>query len=255
MSRHPAVKDIIADIINFFFPRYCSVCGKRLLKSEKSVCIDCLLELSTAEYADGHQGNTLERLFWLKMPIRRAAAFLVYDHETSQRNLILHLKYHNRPKIGLHIAPIMVDRLNQTHFFDSIDVIVPIPISRKRRIHRGYNQSEQIAKGISLHTGIPLDTHSVRRRHYRKSQTKLSLLQRQKNVEDTFVLSKNHTLRNKHILIIDDVITTTATIRSCAAVLADIEGLSISVLSLAVSKNLLRNVKSTNPHCNPDEDV
>ena len=183
------------------------------------------------------------------MPIERAAAFLVYDRDNSQRQIVLDLKYHNRPKLGQHMAPLMVQGLSNTHFFDNIDIILPIPISKRRQMRRGYNQSLELAKGISRITGLPIDTHSVRRRHYTMSQTKLTPSERVANVEHTFVLRPNN-LQGKHVLLVDDVITSTATIMSCAKVLCDIPDIKISVLSLAVSRKLIANIRNNNPQDN-----
>lgn len=240
--------------IDFLLPRYCSVCGKRLHVSEKGICVGCLMDLHLADCADGHKGNTLERTMWLKMPIERAGAFLLYDRDNSQRRIVLDLKYHNRPKLGLHMAALMVERLNTTDFFDSIDLIIPIPISKRRQIQRGYNQSLQIAKGISKLTHIPIDTHTVTRRHYSTSQTKLSPTERLNNVVNTFVLHPNN-LQDKHVLIIDDVITTTATVMGCAKVLADIPGIRISVLALAVSRRLIDNMRANNPQGEEPQEI
>lgn len=239
----------IRDIIDFLLPRYCSICGRRLHRQEKGICTGCLLELNISEFADGHKGNLLERSLWLKMPIERAAAFLVYDRDNSQRQIVLDLKYHNRPKLGQHMAPLMVQGLSNTHFFDNIDIILPIPISKRRQMRRGYNQSLELAKGISRITGLPIDTHSVRRRHYTMSQTKLTPSERVANVEHTFVLRPNN-LQGKHVLLVDDVITSTATIMSCAKVLCDIPDIKISVLSLAVSRKLVANIRNNNPQDN-----
>lgn len=280
---------LIDDIKEFLFPRHCSICGKRLHTGEKSLCAACLIDLRYSPYADGKEGNVLERTLWHKIPIERAASLLVYDYESSQRELLLDLKYHNRPNIGQAIAPLMVERLNSTRFFDGIDVLLPIPISRQRQIHRRYNQSECIARSISRLTDIPVDTQSVRRKNYKTSQTKLAIHQRYQNVKDTFVLQAaptspkeplkftngqtppqqtdrtatqapqfeppynkltplcHHPLEGKHILLIDDVITTTSTIMSCAQALLQIPNIKISVLSLAVSHNLLRNIAASNP--------
>ena len=183
------------------------------------------------------------------MPIERAAAFLVYDRDNSQRQIVLDLKYHNRPKLGQHMAPLMVQGLSNTHFFDNIDIILPIPISKRRQMRRGYNQSLELAKGISRITGLPIDTHSVRRRHYTMSQTKLTPSERVANVEHTFVLRPNN-LQGKHVLLVDDVITSTATIMACAKVLCDIPDIKISVLSLAVSRKLIANIRNNNPQDN-----
>ena len=236
----------LQDIMEFLLPRHCSICGRRLHKQEKGICTGCLLELNVSEFADGCPGNTLERTLWLRVPIERAAAFLVYDHDNSQRRIVLDLKYHNRPRLGSHMAPLMVQNLNATNFFETVDVIIPVPIPRRRRMKRGYNQSLELAKGISRLTGITVDTRSVTRRYYGVSQTKLSPSERAAHVEDSFVLHGN-SLEGKHVLIVDDVITTTATVMACAKALSGIAGVRISIASLAVSRNLLNNIRSNNP--------
>ena len=116
-------------------------------------------------------------------------------------------------------------------------------------MHRGYNQSLELAKGISRLTGITLDTRSVSRRHYRTSQTRLTPAERTANVDNTFVVHHN-SLQGKHVLIVDDVITSNATIMACAKVLNNIPGIRISVLALAVSRNLMTNIKGNNPQEN-----
>lgn len=237
----------VNQIIDFLFPRHCSVCGRRLNISEKGICCGCLIDLRPSDFADGHKGNQLERTLWLRTPIQRAAAFLLYDRDNSQRKIVLDLKYHNRSRLGFHMAPLMVEHLNRTNFFDTIDFILPIPISKRRQMQRGYNQSLELAKGISKHTHIPIDTHSVTRKHYHTSQTKLTPAERQQNVRGTFILNSSKNLVNKHVLIVDDVITSTATILSCAQVLNTIPGIKISVLSLAVSRKLISNIRNNNP--------
>ena len=240
---------VIDDIVEFLLPRHCSICGRRLHTQEKGICAGCLLELNSSEFADGHRGNTLERTLWLRVPIERAAAFLVYDHDNSQRRIVLDLKYHNRHRLGRHMAPLMVQSLDGTGFFETIDTIIPVPISKRRQMHRGYNQSLELAKGISRLTGITLDTRSVSRRHYRTSQTRLTPAERTANVDNTFVVHHN-SLQGKHVLIVDDVITSNATIMACAKVLNNIPGIRISVLALAVSRNLMTNIKGNNPQEN-----
>lgn len=237
----------VKSIIDFLFPRQCSICGKRLATQERGLCVGCMFDLQPSEFADGHEGNKLEKVFWQKFPIARAAAYLVYDHEKSQRKIILDLKYHNRPKLTRHIAPLLLNELKNTDFLDKIDLIMPVPIPKLRKIKRGYNQSLQFAKAISHLTGIPIDSHTVKRKNYTKSQTKVSINKRAQNIHHTFVVTPNRKLDHKHILIIDDVITTGSTIVAMAKPLCDTYNVKISVLSLAVSANLMRNIKTNNP--------
>ena len=114
-------------------------------------------------------------------------------------------------------------------------------------MQRGYNQSLELAKGISKHTHIPINTKSITRKHYSTSQTRLTPSERQENVKGTFILKSYKNLINKHVLIVDDVITSTATILSCTQVLNTIPGIKISVLSLAVSRKLISNIRNNNP--------
>lgn len=234
-------------LLDFIAPRHCSVCGKRLAVGEKALCLSCLLDLNVAELAKGAAGNALERTLWGKAPIMHAAAFMVYDSHSAQRQLVLDLKYHNRHRIGYHLGELMSRSLMEQHFFDGIDAVVPIPIPVVKRLRRGYNQSEHIAQGISKATGIRVDTRIIRRRPYRISQTRLSSFERVQNVKDTFFLHRADNLQGKHLLIVDDVITTTATVRECARTLAAIPNVKISVLALAVSKNLIANIRKSNP--------
>lgn len=238
---------VINQITDFLFPRHCSVCGRRLNIGEKGICSGCLLDLRPSEFADGHEGNVLERTLWLRTPIQRAGAFLLYDRDNSQRKIVLDLKYHNRSRLGYHIAPLMIEQLKETNFFETIDLILPIPISKRRQMQRGYNQSLELAKGISKHTHIPINTKSITRKHYSTSQTRLTPSERQENVKGTFILKSYKNLINKHVLIVDDVITSTATILSCTQVLNTIPGIKISVLSLAVSRKLISNIRNNNP--------
>ena len=122
------------------------------------------------------------------------------------------------------------------HFFDDIDVIIPLPISTKRSWQRGYNQSNLLARGISLVTGITVDNEVVRRKTFAKSQTHLSPTERRENVKDAFQLINEERIKGKHLLLIDDVVTTGATIIACAQELAKAEGVRISVLSVGFTK-------------------
>ena len=241
--------NILHTLLEFVAPRHCAVCGKRLMADERVLCVACLLDLHISEYASGKEGNTLERTFWQSLPIVRAASFMTYDRNNSQRSVVLDLKYHNHPGIGLHIGQLMSKQLKSNDFFDGVDMIIPVPIPTGKRLRRGYNQSEKLAQGISKATGIPVNMRAIIRLPYKTSQTHLTAAERQENVKDSFRLRRGSTdaLRGKHLLIVDDVITTGATVQECGRVLCQIPDISISVLSLAVSSNLIRNIRRANP--------
>ena len=240
---------ILNSVLEFLAPRHCVVCGKRLMADEKSVCSSCLLDLNLSEYASGSEGNGLERTFWQRLPIVRAAAFMTYDRQEGQHAVVLDLKYHNNPEIGNHLGKLMSLELKERGFFSGVDVIIPMPIPTAKRVWRGYNQSEQLARGISQATGLPVDIGAIRRRPYKTSQTRLTAVERTANVKDSFYLSRGAAdrLKGRHLLLVDDVITTTSTVQECGRTLCQIPDIRISVLSLAVSKKLINNIRNANP--------
>lgn len=238
---------LLTTILNILAPRFCSICGKRLKTGEKGLCLECLMDLQLSPYCNGEAGNALERLFWQGLPIERAAALMVYDTNSTQRRLVLDMKFRNMPKTGFYIGQIMARQLIETDFFKGVDVIVPVPIPTMRMLKRGYNQSEQLALGIASVTNIPIDMCSVQRKNYKTHQARLSVAERADNVKGSFCLTKPQRLEGKHILMVDDVITTVRTLREMGRTIATVPGVRLSVLAMAASKKLFYNVKAINP--------
>jgi ComF family protein len=152
--------------------------------------------------------------------------------------LIYDLKYHARPDIGRHMGFIMARQMGGAGFFEGIDAMMPMPLSRWRQWHRGYNQSEQIALGISEATGIPVLSKVVRRKHFIVSQTHLNRWERQANTADAFVLLQPDRIRGCHLLLVDDIVTTGATLTALATELQQAGDVRISIVSFGYSKSL-----------------
>ena len=161
------------------------------------------------------------------------SSFFHYTPHSPHSRILFELKYHNHPEVGKTMGRMMAEELKATNFFNGIDLIVPIPLSRKKERQRGYNQSDWIAWGISEATGIPTDTTSVVRTKSNPSQTTLDHRQRRENVRDIFAVRHPGNLEGRHILLVDDVITTGATMLSCAEAIARACRVRFSVLSLA----------------------
>ena len=178
----------------------------------------------------------MAKLFWGQIPIERAAAFFYYESHSKTANVIYKLKYKSHPEIGPVMGRKVAVEFQRDHFFDGIDGIVPIPLTKKRFRQRGYNQSEEIAKGINEMTGIPIYTGIVKRTVFKGSQTNKSRLGRRENVEHVFELSGELSDNVKHLLVVDDVVTTGSTVIACARQLAKIDGIRISVMSLGLTK-------------------
>jgi ComF family protein len=223
--------NILNDIIEYIFPRYCPICNKRMGAGEKSICFLCLSDFPRIN-AHSIEGNPIEKLYWTHLPIERATSFFFYDSIES-REVIYHTKYFKDPKVGEAVARVMAEELMTTDFFDGMDLIVPIPLHPRRLRKRGYNQCDFIAKGISEVTGLPIEKDAVRRIVDNSSQTHLSVKERKENVIGIFQLVHPEKVRGKHILLVDDVITTGATSISCGQELAKAGVVKISVVSMA----------------------
>lgn len=224
------------DILNFFFTRLCSICHHRLNKGEEGICCTCFCELPLTHFA-GKKGNPCERLFWGQLPIERASAYIFYHRGANSRNILFDLKYYNHPEIGIIMGRIIASELITTGFFNEIISIIPIPLADSKKRQRGYNQCEWLAKGISEITSIPIDYNLVKRIVANPTQTHLLHSMRNENVEGIFSVPYPEKVKKRHFLLVDDVITTGATITSCGKTLVDAGATGISILSLAISSS------------------
>jgi ComF family protein len=179
----------------------------------------------------------MAQLFWHLAPIERAAAYVYYEPHSEMAQIIYRLKYGQRPDIGEDMGRLMAVEMEYGRYFDGIDVLLPVPLSRKRLRQRGYNQSESLAYGIHEITGLPIITKALHRKHFVQSQTKLSRHERQENVMDMFQLKDDTKLRNKHVLLIDDICTTGATLLACVDAIKQVEGIHISILTYGFTKS------------------
>lgn len=238
----PEMASFLTKLVEMISPRVCAICGGRLMLEENSVCNDCLNDIPYTHYDQKPTDNYLARLFWKKFPIEKATALFYYHPHAEYVNIIYNMKYHNHPEIcydmGEYAAKWLLNKPYPT-FFEGIDYLVPVPLAKNRLHERGYNQSELLAQGMENITRIPLLKHVVCRTDFKKSQTQLQVWERNENVENIFQLTNADwadKLSGKHILLIDDIITTGATICSCAQALSSIMDLKISVFSLGFAK-------------------
>ena len=223
--------------LDFISPRLCVVCGRRLSPTERSLCSVCQLHLPRTAYQFSPQDNPMAQLFWHLAPIERAAAFIYYQPHSEMARMVYQLKYRNSPDVGEDLGRQMATDFLLAHYFDDIDLLVPVPLTRKRQHQRGYNQSEMLARGISDVTHLPMVANALKRQAFRESQTHLSRHERQENVDGIFVVTDSEILKGRHLLLIDDICTTGATLMACAQALASIEGIRISVLTLGFTKD------------------
>lgn len=229
------MKEWLDSFISLFFPRCCIICGGPLAKGEEYLCAGCNINLPRTGFHK-QKDNPVEQLFWGKVSLERATAFFFYRKGSDFRQILHQLKYGGKKEIGEAMGRYMAVELLSSGFFEGMDVIVPVPLHKKKQRIRGYNQSEWIAKGISAITKIPLDTVSMVREKNTGTQTRKSAFERWENVEGIFTLHCPELFSGKHILIIDDVLTTGATTMACVASFDGVERIRVSVLTLAVAQ-------------------
>lgn len=218
--------------LDFFFPRFCLVCGRRLKKDEQIVCLHCNIHLPRTDFFSHLDDNPVLRLFFSEKGVKRAASFMYHVPGTDSANIVYSMKYFGSYSACRKIGKLIAYEAKESGFLDDVDVIVPIPLTWDREIGRGYNQTYQISRGIGDVTGIKVLRYALVRRRFEMSQTKLSAVERYMNVADAFVLRDEEAVRGKHILLVDDVITTGATTLSAARQLLNVEGTTVSIVSL-----------------------
>ena len=223
-------------LLDVISPRPCAICGERLSANERVLCGVCHMHLPLTRYEQHPLDNPMARLFWGQFPVERAAALFFYEPQAPVSRLIYDMKYHNMPEVAENMGILTAQQFVEAGFFDGIDALVPMPITWRRKWKRGYNQSHEMARGISEVTALPICNNVVKRVHFKQSQTKQHAWERLHNVDDAFRLIRPEAIANKHLLLIDDIVTTGATVTSCARELTKAQGVRISVLALGLTK-------------------
>lgn len=224
-------------LLDFLFPRHCAVCHKRLAVTDDGVCTICNLHLPRTHFHENPTDNEMARHYWAVIPVERATALFFYYAKSEASNIILNMKYRGKWDLAEIMGRLAANECLGSGFFEGIDVIVPIPTTRKRKMERGYNQAHLIAKGISQITGIPIADDAVERAKYDGSQTHKNADERQANVKGVFKLKRAERIRNKHVLLVDDVMTTGATTKSCASELMKGGAKLFSIMALGYTKH------------------
>jgi len=228
-------KQWISPLIRLFFPHYCVVCEGRLREEEEVLCAECWQRFPRTNF-QMLKDNPVERLFWGKFTLGRATAFCYYWQEDDYSRIVRLLKYDGRPDVGISMGKKMAAELWLSGFFEGIDMLIPIPLHEKRQKERGYNQSEEFARGIAELTEIPVATDVVERLSFGISQTKLNHWERRENVENVFHLINGESISNRHVLLVDDIMTTGSTIISCGSELLKAGNVKISILTIGYTK-------------------
>lgn len=226
---------LIKDFTNLIYPKLCVTCGNDLSSNEELMCAKCEYDLPKTMF-NKEKDNPVEQIFWGRTQIEQATAFFFYMKGSRYQKLIHDLKYRGKKHIGQQMGKKMAMELTDSAFSE-VDVIVPVPLHPRKQRKRGYNQSEWIARGISEVFDVPVTNNSLYRKLNNKSQTKKSRFDRWQNVKDVFAVKDEKDFTDKHVLLVDDVVTTGATIEACTNKLLNCNNCRVSLISLGYSKD------------------
>ena len=221
----------IHDFISLIYPDLCQACGQSLLKGEEIICIRCQLQLPRTNF---HRDaiNPIIKHFWGKVPVHAATAYYFFYKGEKVQHLIHQLKYKGRPEVGMKVGQLLGNDLKQSELYKDVDVIVPVPLHDDKLRVRGYNQAEEIAKGLAQSYKLKSENLIVRTKHT-DTQTRKHRYERYQNVDKVFAVNEEKEIYNKHILLVDDVITTGSTLTACAEELLRIKGTKVSIAAMA----------------------
>ena len=221
------------DFLNLFFPRTCRCCGTALLSSENQICIKCILHLPLTNFVD-LVDNLVEKMFWGRCKIEAATALFYFRKKGNIQKILHEIKYKSNIKLAHRMGNLLGIELKKSNRFADVDIIIPVPLHPKKKRKRGYNQSEEIAKGMAVHFKREINTSCLIRQTYNKTQTKKGRVERWTNVSDIFSVVDPEAIKGKHILLVDDVLTTGATLEACALKLLEVPSVRVSIAALSV---------------------
>jgi ComF family protein len=221
-----------ADLFGLFFPNLCLGCGQPLIKGEEVICTPCHFHLPKT-YFHHDPDNPLNKVFWGRVNLEMVAAYLYFQKGSTVQHLLHQLKYKGRQEIGFKIGKWYGQELSQAEIFRDAALVIPVPLHPHKLRKRGYNQSQVFAEGLTAVMNAKLETACLYRKTDSKTQTRKSRYNRWENVADIFAVKKTEKIRDRHILLVDDVLTTGATLEACAQALLEVPGVKVSVATIA----------------------
>ena len=224
-------KEIKESLLQLVFPHICAGCGSDLLNEESQLCIRCLTALPETNF-NLHANNPMEKIFWGRLPLASATAQFYFTKESLIQHLMHQLKYKGNKELGLQLGRLMGSGFKETNRFNGIDALIPLPLYPKKEKRRGFNQATILCDGISEILNIPVFKNTIIRTQHTDTQTKKGRMERWQNIEGKFELLNPASIENRHVLLVDDVVTTGATLEACGSKLLQADNTRLSIATL-----------------------
>lgn len=224
--------ELYRDFVSLIFPNYCLACEDSLVKGENLICTRCILEMPLTNYHKDNL-NPLKGRLSSRIDLTYAMALFKFNKSGRVQHLLHTLKYKNQPALGVMLGNVYGERIMEAQLDQTFELIIPVPLHASRKRKRGYNQSAKFAEGLSQKLLIPFSDDLLMRKTKTDTQTRKSKLNRWQNVTDVFDIKNKDAIKNKNILLVDDVVTTGATLEACGYHLHQAECASLSVACIA----------------------
>lgn len=226
------VQSSLTDFIHLFFPHVCTGCGSDIINNKHQLCLKCLSELPVTNFFS-QPANPVEKKFYGRIPVRNAGSGYFFTKDSLLETLIYELKYKGNKDIGFYLGQLLAKFLSNNNAFNDIDILVPLPLNPKRQKKRGYNQAGSLCNGIASVWKRPVVENAVIRKVNTETQTHMGRITRWENMDGVFAIAEPSLIRDKHILLVDDVITTGASLEACGSEILKVFGTSLSIATLA----------------------
>lgn len=220
------------DFYRLFFPKICGGCDIALAKGEHHLCLHCRTELPFTNF-ENIKDNPVEKLFHGRVNIEFATSLFFFSQTERVQNILHNIKYNEQKELAIFIGKIFGERLQNNSYLNSVNTIIPVPLHPQKEHLRGYNQSALFAEGINEVLNLDIQENNLVRIVNTSTQTKKSRLERIDNMDKAFALKEPEQLNNKHVLLIDDVLTTGATLEACAQSLKEQANCKVSIATIA----------------------
>lgn len=225
---------MLKNLINLLFPSLCFGCGELLIKNEKLLCSSCNFDLPFTTHLDNAVNETFSKFYGI-LPLEYAASMLYFSKDGLVQKLIHNLKYRGKQEIGSFLGAMYGSEIRVRNL--KFDVIIPVPLHKKKLRERGYNQITTFCEALAFELSIPIKQSVLYRQKYNVSQTKKNKEERDAVKDAIFNIHYSSLLENKHILLVDDVLTTGATLATCAKLLLEHRGATISIITIAYTSS------------------